>query len=154
MAPEKISFTTELLLAQKTATGIEVPTHVVEQLGTSKRPPVKVTINGHTYRSTVAVMGGAFMLPVNADVREKAGIKAGDIIEITLEADTQPRVVEVPADFRAALDANPIAAQFFEGLSNSNKKFYIGSIEQAKTAETRTRRIEKAVADLQLQKKI
>ncbi len=93
------------------------------------------------------------MLPVSADVREKAGIKAGDTIEITLEADTRPSVVEVPADFRAALDANPTAAQFFEGLSNSNKKFYIGPIEQAKTADTRTRRIEKAVADLQLQKK-
>ena len=154
METPSITFTAELLTAKKTATGIEVPALVVEQLGAGKRPLVKVTINNYTYPSSIATMGGAFMLPVSAEVRANAGIKEGDTVEVTLALDTQPRVIEAPADFRDALDKNPAAAQFFEGISNSNKKYYIGAIEQAKTAETRARRIEKAIADLEQQKKI
>ncbi|WP_337043754.1 YdeI/OmpD-associated family protein [Emticicia sp. 17c] len=153
MENQSITFKTSLLLAGKTATGIEVPAAVVEQLGNGKRPPVKVTINAYTYPSTVAVMGGVFMLPVSAEVREKAGISSGDTIEVSLTLDTQPRVVETPADFQEALNNNPAAKQFFEGLSNSNKKYYIGAIEQAKTTETRNRRIEKAILELEQQKK-
>lgn len=154
MENQPIIFRTELLLAKKTATGLEVPNEIVAQLGTSKKPAVKVTINGYTYPSTVASMGGVFMLPVSAEVREKAGIKSGDIIEVSLELDTQPRVVEAPEDFQLALDANPEAKQFFENISNSNKKYYIAQIEQAKTPETRNRRIEKAISDLAAQKKL
>lgn len=154
MENQQITFRTELLLAKKTATGLEVPAEVVAQLGNSKKPAVKVTINGYTYQSTVASMGGVFMLPVSAEVRENAGIKSGDIVDVTVVLDTAPRVVEVPADFQSTLDTNPAARQYFESLSNSNKKYFIGSIEQAKTPETRTRRIEKAINDLELQKKI
>ena len=154
MENPKITFTAELLTAKKTATGIEVPAQVIEQLGAGKRPPVKVTINNYTYPSTVAVMNGAFMLPVSAEVREKAGIKGGDMLEVSLEPDNQPRVIEAPADLQSALDGNPAAKQFFDSISNSNKKYYIAQIEQAKTPETRQRRIEKAIADLAQQKKI
>lgn len=154
MDNQEISFSTELLLAKKTATGLEVPAEVVEQLGSSKKPAVKVSINGYTYPSTVATMGGVFMLPVSAALRERAGIKAGDMVAVTVVADTAPRVIEVPDDFQLALDNNAAAKQYFESISNSNKKYFIAAIEQAKTPETRTRRIEKAIADLVQQKRI
>ena len=153
MGNQTIKFTTDLLVARKTATGIQVPDKIVEGLGAGKRPPVKVTINGYTYRNTIAVMNGAFMLSVSAEVREKAGIKGGDKIEVELELDTQPREVAIPVDFKKALDKNTAAKKFFETLSNSNKKRYIIPIEQAKTEDTRLRRIEKAIADLNNNKK-
>lgn len=154
MDNNKISFKTELLSEKKTATGLKVPAEIISQLGSSKKPAVKVTINGCTYPSTVATMGGVFMLPVSALVREKAGISSGDMVEVSIELDTRPRIVEVPEDFQTALNINPAAKQYFESISNSNKKYFIGAIEQAKTPETRNRRIEKAIIDLELQKKI
>jgi hypothetical protein len=154
MSSQKIKFKAELLLAKKTATGIQVPHEVVEKLGNSKRPPVIVTVNGYTYQNTIAVMNGVFMLSVSSDVREKANIKSGDIIEVEIELDAQPREVEVPIDLKKALDNNIAAKKFFETLSNSNKKRFIIPIEQAKTPETKTRRIEKTIADLEQQKKI
>ena len=154
MNNQEITFKTELLLAGKTATGVEVPAEVVEKLGGSKNPPVKVTINGYSYPSTIAVRNGIFMIPVSAEVRENAGVKAGEIIEVNLVLDTQPRVVQAPSDFQDALDRSPGAKEYFESLSNSNKKFFIGSIEQAKTLETRIRRIEKAIVDLEQKKKV
>lgn len=96
-------FRTTVILAGKTATGIEVPTEIVEALGSGKRPAVSVTINGHTYRSTVAPMGGKFLLPVSAEQRGHTGVSAGEEIEVDVELDTEPRVVTVPADFAAAL---------------------------------------------------
>ena len=135
-------------LAGKTATGIQVPAEVVAGLESGKRPPVRVTINGHTYRSTVASMGGQFMLPVSAEVRERAGVAAGDHVQVDLELDTAPREVTVPPDFAAALDADAAARGSFEGLSYSNQLRLVLSVEQAKTAETRERRIAKAVSEL------
>src|SRR5690348_17158594 len=88
----------------KTATGIEVPEEVVAILGAGKRPPVRVTINGHTYRSTIAVMGGVYMLGVSAENRLGAGVAAGDELEVDLELDAAPREVSVPPDFAEALD--------------------------------------------------
>ncbi len=143
-----MKFRTTIQLSGKTATGIQVPGEVVTSLGSSKRPPVRVTINGYTYRSTVAPMGGVFMLPVSADVRQAAGVAAGDEVEVTLEPDTQPREVTVPSDFRDALNAEPDARQFFEGLSYSNRQRLVLSIEEAKSAETRQRRIAKAISTL------
>jgi uncharacterized protein YdeI (YjbR/CyaY-like superfamily) len=105
-------------------------------------------INDYSYRSTVAVMGGAFMLPVSADVRERAGIAAGDELTVEVELDTEPREVVVPHDFSAALDADADARRFFESLSFSNKRRIVYPIDDAKTAETRQRRIEKAVSNL------
>jgi hypothetical protein len=143
-----VRFRATVLLGGKTATGIEVPEPVVAALGSSKRPPVSVTINGYTYRSTVASMGGRFMVGVSADVRENAGVAAGDEIDVDIELDTKPREVEVPADFAKALKRDPKAKQQFDGLSFSNKRRFVLSIEGAKTQETRHRRIEKAVAAL------
>jgi hypothetical protein len=155
MENQQIKFKTELLLEGKTATGLEVPVEVVDKLGSGKRPQIQVTINGYTYPSMIAVRNGIFMIPVSAEVREKAGgIKSGEIIEVSITLDTQPRVIEVPADFQSALDKSPSAQEYFTTLSNSNKKYFIGSIEQAKTAETRNRRIEKAIVDLEQQKKL
>ena len=75
-----------------------MPDEVVEQLGQGKRPPVWVTINGHTYRNTVAVMGGQFMVGVSAANRAAAGVEAGDEIDVVLELDTEVREVVVPDD--------------------------------------------------------
>jgi hypothetical protein len=132
----------------RTATGIEVPAEVVDALGSGRKPAVTVTINGYTYRSTVASMGGRYMLPVSAEVRGEAGVAAGDELAVDVELDTAPREVAVPDDLTAALDADADARRFFDGLTYSNKRRIVLSVEGAKTAETRTRRIEKAVASL------
>lgn len=141
-------FRTTLLQNDKTATGFRVPDDVVEALGKGKRPPVRVTINGYTYRSTVAVMGGAYMLGVSAENRAGAGVKGGDEIDVELELDTAPREVSVPADFAAALDAETSAKRTFDSLSNSNKSWHVLQIEGAKSDETRQRRIAKSVEAL------
>ncbi len=143
-----MNFQTVVELGGKTATGIRVPPEVVEALGSGKKPAARVTINGYTYRSTVAVYGGEFMLPVSAEVRERAGVAAGDEIEVAVELDTEPRVVEVPDDFAAALATDVEAQQFFEGLSYSNKRRIVLSINDAKTLETRQRRITRTIEDL------
>lgn len=132
----------------KTATGFRVPDEVVEALGRGKRPAVSVTINGHTWRSTVAVMGGVFMLGVSAENRAGAGVAGGDVVDVDLEPDLAPRSVDVPRDFGAALDAEPDARRTFDGLSYSNQSWHVLSIEGAKSPETRRRRIEKSVASL------
>jgi hypothetical protein len=143
-----MKFRATIQLNGKTATGIEVPVEVVAHLGSSKRPPVRVTINDHTYRSTVAPMDGVFMLPISAENRMLAHVGAGEEVEVEIEPDTQPREVSVPSDFLEALDSDVVARRFFDGLSYSNKQRVVLSIEGAKTAETRLRRIAKAVSTL------
>jgi hypothetical protein len=132
----------------KTATGINVPAEVVEALGAGKRPRVKVTINGHTYRSSVAVLGGRYMLGVSAENRAAAGVEGGDSVDVELELDAAPREVTVPPDFAAALAAAPAARATFEGLSYSNKSWHVLQIEGAKADETRQRRIAKSIEAL------
>ena len=143
-----VTFRATLELGGKTATGITVPPSVVEKLGSHKRPPVTVTLRGYTYRSTVAVMGGNFKLPVSAEHREAAGVSAGDDVKVTLELDSKPRLVEAPADLAAALAAEPRARAAFEALSSSRKKWFVSNVEGAKTQATRERRIAKAVETL------
>lgn len=143
-----MKFRTTLLQAEKNATGIQIPDEIVEGLGAGKRPPVRVTINGYTYRNTVAVMGGVFMVGVSAEHRKGAGVAGGDEIEVEIELDTEPRVVVVPPDFQAALDQDADAQRFFTGLSYSNQRRHVLSIEEAKTAETRQRRIDKTISQL------
>ncbi|SEC22660.1 YdeI/OmpD-associated family protein [Paenibacillus sp. GP183] len=137
-----------ILLSGKSATGIQVPDEVVASLGTSKKPPVRVTIGGHTYRSTVASMGGKYMIPVSAEHRMSAGVAAGDELDVDIELDTEPREVIIPPDFSNVLDRDADAKRFFDGLSYSNKLRFVLSIEEAKTAETRQRRIDKALSML------
>ena len=141
-------FKTKIIQSGKTATGIEVPSKVVESLGTSKKPPVSVTIKGYTYRSTVAVMGGRFMVGVSAKVREAAGVAGGDTVDVDIELDTAPRVLEVPADLKRALGRDKEANEIFEGLSYSRKQRLVLPIEDAKTPETRQRRVEKVIVTL------
>jgi len=141
-------FRTTILQSGKTATGIQVPAEVVEALGSGKRPAVKVTLNGYTYRSTVAVLGGAYMVGVNAEHRAAAGVAGGDEVDVEMELDAAPREVTVPADLAAALDAEPDARRTFDGLSYSNKSWHVLQIAGAKTDETRQRRIARSVAVL------
>jgi Bacteriocin-protection, YdeI or OmpD-Associated/Domain of unknown function (DUF1905) len=128
--------------------GFVVPDDVVAALGAGKRPPVVVTVNGHTYRNTVAVYGGVFMMGVNAAHREAAGVAVGDELDVELELDTAPREVSVPADLAAALDAEPAARATFDGLSYSNRSWHVLQVEGAKTDATRQRRIAKSVGIL------
>ncbi len=133
----------------KTATGIEIPDAVVEALGGGRRPPVSVTINGYTYRSSIASMGGRYLLGLSAEVRQNTGVTAGDEIEVDLELDSAPREVDVPADFAKALASHPDARSAFDGLNYSNKRRLVMAIDAAKGAETRQRRIEKTLAGLE-----
>src|SRR5919197_2328470 len=133
----RMRFRATILLAGKTATGIRVPDEVVAALGPSRRPPVRVTINGHTYRSTVARMGGEYLLGVSAENREGAGVAAGDEVDVDLELDTEPRGLAVPADLAGALDQDADARRAFDGLSYSRKQRLVLPVEQAKTPETR-----------------
>jgi Domain of unknown function (DUF1905)/Bacteriocin-protection, YdeI or OmpD-Associated len=146
---QKLKFSTTLLQAGKTATGIKIPDHIIEKLGGGKRPLVKVTINNFTYRSAVAVMGGTYMVGVNAENREAAKVKGGDKIDVTIELDTEERTVNVPAEFLKRLYKNATAKKKFDTLSNSKKKALIIPIANAKTDETRNRNIEKALTILQ-----
>jgi uncharacterized protein DUF1905/bacteriocin resistance YdeI/OmpD-like protein len=141
-------FRTRIELHGKTATGIVVPPEVVESLKSGKRPPVRVTINGHTYRSTVSPMAGEFRLPISAEHRASSGVEVGDEVEVEIEPDTQAREVNVPPDLLEALDRDADAKRFFDGLSFSNKQRIVLSIEGARTSETRLRRITKAISEL------
>lgn len=143
-----MKFRAVLELAGKTATGIQVPEEVVTALGAGKRPAVSVTINGFTYRSTVAPMGGVYMLPVSAEIRANAGVAAGDEIEVEVALDTAPREVVVPPDLADALAGDDEAKQRFEALSYSNKRRHVLSVEGTKNEETRKRRVVKAIEDL------
>jgi hypothetical protein len=138
-------FRATILLSGKSATGIEVPPQVVEALGSGRKPAVTVTVGAYTYRTTVAVMAGKFMIPLSAQNRTAAGVAAGDEVDVDVELDTQPREVAVPADFQAALDADPVAAKRFTAMSYSHRRAHVDAIEQAKTEQTRARRIEKAL---------
>ena len=145
----KATFTTTVLKDDKVnATGLPVPAEAVAALGKGKKPPVKVSLASHTYRSTVAAYGDVFMLPLSAENRQAAGVKAGDQVEVTLELDTEPRTVEVPADLSNALAKQPGATAAFEALSYSARKEYARQVESAKAQETRQRRIAKIVATL------
>lgn len=138
-------FHTTIVQSDGNATGIVVPSDIVESLGSGKRPPVTVTINGYSYRNTIAVMGGVYMVGVSAAHRAGAGVAGGDAVDVDIELDTAPRTVAVPEDFAAALDAEPEARRTFDGLSNSNKSWHVLQVEGAKTEETRQRRIAKSV---------
>jgi Bacteriocin-protection, YdeI or OmpD-Associated/Domain of unknown function (DUF1905) len=143
-----MKFVATILQSGKTATGIEVPEAVVSALGAGKRPKVKVTLGGYTYRSSVAPMGGVFMISVSSEVRERSGVRAGDRVDVEVELDTERREVTVPADFAAALDAEPAARRMFESLSYSNQSWHVLQVEGAKTTETRDRRIGRSIEAL------
>lgn len=142
------TFTTAVLKdSEKDATGIEIPEEVITALGKGKKPPVKVTLNGYTYRTTVAVMGGKFLIPLSAEHRNAAGVQGGEVVEVTIELDTEPRTVTVPDDLAQALSEAGVKAAF-DALAYSVRKEHVRQVESAKTAETRSRRIARIVANL------
>jgi hypothetical protein len=141
-------FRTTILQGGKTATGIEVPDDVMAALGSGKRPKVTVTVNGYSYRSSVASVGGKSMVGLSAEHRAGAGVAGGDEVEVVLELDTAPREVTVPDDLAVALDAEPAARTTFDGLSYSNKSWHVLQVTGAKTEETRQRRIARSVETL------
>lgn len=128
-------------------TGIVVPKENVEALGAGKKPPVDVTVNGYTYKSTVAVMGGQYMLPFASEHRKNTGIQGGDAIEVTLVLDDKPRVFEVPDVLAAALDAAGLRAKF-DAASPSKRKEWVRQVSDAKSDETRDRRVAKVITEL------
>jgi hypothetical protein len=141
------TFRTELLKGDGDTTGFVIPDKVVEAFGQGKKPKVTVTINGRfSYPNTVAVMGGKFMIGVSKERRKLAAVTPGETIEVTLELDTAPRVMEVPADLQKALDKDKAAKAHFATLSYSNQRRHIDPINEAKSPETRARRIAKSVA--------
>lgn len=143
-----MQFPATIQLSGKSATGVTVPDDVVAALGGGNRPAVRVTLNGYTYPTTVARMGGVFMFPVSAAVREQAGVSAGDKVEVEIELDTAPREVTIPPALAEMLDAHPDAKQAFGKLSYTNQKRHVLAVEGAKAEETRRRRLEKILAEL------
>jgi uncharacterized protein YdeI (YjbR/CyaY-like superfamily) len=144
-----MKFKTTLKQAEgSTATGIVIPDDVLAALDAGKKPSVKMVVNGYAYRSTVATINGDYMVGFSSDHRAASGIKGGDPIEVSIEVDTEPRTVELPADFAAALKADKQAQATFDKLSNSLKGYHVTQVTGAKTDETRQRRIEKSVATL------
>jgi hypothetical protein len=128
-------------------TGIEVPPEVIEGLGGGKRPAVLVTVNGYEYRSTVGVMNGLSLVPFSSDKRAATGIGGGDAITVDLELDTAPREVEVPDDLAAALESAGVRAGF-DALAPSKRKAHVTSVDGAKSADTRARRVAAVVSAL------
>jgi len=136
---------TATVIPSGNATGVEVPAEVVEALGGGRRPPVVITINGHTWRSRIALMRGQILIGISAAHRKGSGIEAGDLVEVEVSLDEEPRVVEEPADFAAALDADPAVRAAYDRLASSHKRQHVLAIEGAKKPETRQRRIDKAI---------
>lgn len=125
-------------------TGIEIPAEVIETLGAGKRPPLLVNVNGYEYRTTAGVMGGVSMIPVSATIRKETGLAAGDAIHVSLTVADAPRQVDVPEDFAAAMAGADVRG-FFDGLSNSLQRYHVDQVNGARAADTRSRRIDKAV---------
>lgn len=145
----KATFSTAIVQAEgKNATGIRVPAEAIAALGTHKRPKVVVSLNGYSYRSTVAAYGDVFMIPLSAEHRGAAGVQANDTVEVTIELDTEPRTVDIPDDLAIALAEKVGAAAAFEALSPSARKECVRQVESAKAPETRVRRIANIVAKL------
>ena len=143
-----MEFTATVQLDGKTATGINVPDEIVEKLGGGKRPAVLVTINGHTYPTTLGVMKGVAKIPLSAQNRTAAGVSAGDEVGVKLELDTALREVQLPAELASAFPGEPEVSAFFAALSATNQKLFTTWIESAKTPETRERRVAESLAKL------
>ena len=140
----KRRFTVELERVGKTATIFRIPFDLAEAFGRA-RPPVKVTIRGHTWRTTPGVYGGVGYIGVNRDVKAATGIDAPDRVAVVMEPDTEPRRVRVPADLGRALAADPNAKESFARLSFTHRREYVEWVQDAKRPETRKRRIEQTI---------
>ena len=148
-----MDFDAMLELDGKTAIGITVPRDIIESLGAGKRPAVLATINGQSFSARIGSMNGVFKIPVSAERRGLIGAEAGDTLGVSVVNDEAPTEIEVPADLAEALESDRGAAEFFAGLTASQRKSFIVPIEDAKTADTRERRVEKAVKALKSRQK-
>ena len=148
-----MEFDATLDLDGKTATGITVPPEIIESLGGGKRPTVQVTVNGYSFSTMIGSMKGAFKIPVSAERRKLINAAAGDAIRVSVVLDTAPTEMVVPSDLAEALAADQPTADFFAGLTASQRKGFIVPIEDAKTSDTRRRRVEKALLALQARQK-
>ncbi|MGW1341644.1 YdeI/OmpD-associated family protein [Kribbella sp. NPDC002412] len=143
-----MKFTAELEGTGKTAAGFEVPAEIVEALGGGAHPKVSVTVNGFTFRTSIARMGGRYLLGVSGERRTAAGVAAGDVLEVDVVLDTAPREVDVPEEFAAALAGDAKAQEFWQTLSYSKQQWHVLQVTGAKTEETKARRIEKSIGML------
>jgi Bacteriocin-protection, YdeI or OmpD-Associated/Domain of unknown function (DUF1905) len=143
--PNRVTFETTVAVTGNN-TGIVVPEDAIGQLAAGKRPPVLVNVNGYECRNTVGVMGGKHMISISAAVRKATGLQGGDPIRVTLTVADTPQEVTLPADFAAALAADEQASAFFGKLSNSMQRYHVDNITAAKSADTKQRRIDKAIA--------
>lgn len=147
VSPNPVTFHTTIQQTGKNTTGIQVPEQMIETLNAGKRPLVRVTLNGYTYRGAIAVMGGEYWIALSAENRQAAGVQGGDALDVTLELDLAQRSVELPADLQAALDQAGLMPAF-QGTAPSMQKEYVRQVTEAKAAETRARRIAKIVEKL------
>jgi bacteriocin resistance YdeI/OmpD-like protein/uncharacterized protein DUF1905 len=129
----------------KNTAGFVVPDDFVAQLGGGRHPKVRVRLNGTEFATSIAAMGGRFLLGVSAERRQAAGVTAGETYDVDIELDTEPRQLEVPDDLAAALDAEPAARALFDSLSYSKRQWHVLQVTGAKHAETRARRITTSV---------
>jgi hypothetical protein len=128
--------------------GLHVPTDVVDALGGGKRPRVTVTVNGHSWKTRIAIMRGRHLIGLSNANRHAAGAAIGETVEVTIELDTAEPIVILPPDLTAALERDHIARAAFEGLSHSRRRAHAHAIDSAKLPETRQRRIAKALDEL------
>ncbi|WP_433368056.1 YdeI/OmpD-associated family protein [Actinoplanes sp. CA-142083] len=136
--------TIELQRTGGNTTGFEIPSDAVEELGGGGRPKVTAVVNGFTFRSTIAKMGGSYWLGVSAERRQAGGLEGGQVYDLDIELDTAPRVIETPDDLRAALEGAG-AGDAWQKLSYSHQRQHVEAINAAKTPATRERRIAKAI---------
>lgn len=129
--------------SEDSGTFIEVPLDVESVFG-KKRAPVRGTINGTPFESTIAVYGGRFYVPLKRALRDRAGVSSGDMVRMTLARDDRERRVELPEDFAAELE-NTGLRESFDRLSYSHQRRHVEAVAEAKRAATRERRIEKAL---------
>jgi len=138
-------FRAELESHGRIATGVDVPAEVVRALGAGGQPPVAVTVNGYTWRTSIASTGGRFMVGVSAQARAGAGVTAGDVLDVEVGHDAAPRAVDVPEDLAAALAEAPDARARFDELSYSHQRRYVEAVLAAKRPETRLNRVGRTV---------
>ena len=143
-----MKFTAELLSSGKNTAGFVVPDSVVESLGGGAHPKVSVTVNGYTFRTSIARMGGRYLLGFSAERRTEAAVTPGEVLDVEVELDTAPRELDVPEELAAALAADAKAKEFWETLSYSKQQWHVLQVTGAKTEETRDRRIEKSIGML------
>jgi hypothetical protein len=148
--PEPKYFQAILVKADKsTATTLTIPFDVQADWNLKGRVPVRATLNGYPIRSSIfSYGGGSYFLVVNQEMREGSGLKAGDTVDVVMEVDLDPRIVQIPPDLRDAFTRNPQAEVYWDTLSYTHRREYVRYIEEPKRPETRLRRLEKTVVML------